>query len=123
MAQHLLAGHEAEQAARRFLEAKGLYLIAENYRCRSGELDLVMREGAQIVFIEVRYRRSPRPVTPAETINRRKRRRIASAASHFLQRNAKYIDNPIRLDVVGVSGPLDKPDIDWIKNAFSTEDL
>lgn len=123
MAQHLWAGREAERIARQYLKDNGLCPIAANYRCRRGELDLVMREGSHIVFIEIRYRRSARPVAPVETINRGKRRRIAAAAAHFLQQNAIYGDNPVRFDVVGMSGPLQGPSIEWLRNAFSTDDI
>lgn len=109
--------------ARRHLENAGLQLITANYRCRRGELDLIMSEGTQVVFVEIRYRRSARIVTAVETVDRRKRWRIATAARHFLQRNTKYGDNPVRFDVIGMTGSLDRPDIDWIRNAFSTEDL
>lgn len=109
--------------ARRYLENAGLRLITANYRCRRGELDLVMSDGAQLVFVEIRYRRSARFVTPVETVDRRKRWRIATAASHFLQRNTKYGDNPVRFDVIGMTGSLDNPGINWIRNAFSTQDL
>lgn len=123
MAEHLRAGRAAEHIARRYLERSGLTVIAENYRCRRGELDLVMRHVADLVFVEIRYRRTTDPVTPEETVDRKKRRRIATAAAHFLQRHADYGDNPIRFDVVGVSGPLRNPRITWVRNAFTTEDI
>ena len=122
-APHLRAGEEAEIIARRYLEAAGLRVIALNYRCRRGELDLVMHDGAQLVVVEIRYRRSAQLMTPAETVDRGKRCRIAAAAAHFLQRNTNYGDNPVRFDVIGMTGSLDSPDIEWIRNAFSTDDL
>ena len=122
-APHLQAGEEAETVARRYLEREGLSLIATNYRCRHGELDLVMHENGQIVFAEIRYRQSARIVTPIDTVDRKKRGRIAAAAKHFLQRNRNYGDNSIRFDVLGITGSLDKPRIEWIRNAFSTDDL
>lgn len=122
-APHLRAGEEAELIARRYLENKGLRVVSANYRCRRGELDLIMNDGTQIVFVEIRYRRSARIVRPVETVDRRKRGRIATAARHFLQRNRNYGDNPVRFDVIGVTGSLDSPGIEWIRNAFSTEDL
>jgi putative endonuclease len=120
---HLRAGREAERIAQRFLQRNGLRTVAENYSCRSGELDLVMLEGREIVFVEIRYRRSVRLMTPAETVDLGKRRRLARAALHFLQRHADYGDNPVRFDVIGMSGSLADPFIDWLRNAFSTQDL
>jgi putative endonuclease len=106
-------GRTAEALALRFLRARGLDLVERNYRCRGGEIDLVMRDGRQWVFVEVRYRRLDRFGTAQGTVDKGKQKRLTIAASHFLLRHA---DAPARFDVVGISG--DPPRIDWIPNAF-----
>lgn len=75
-----------------------------------------MREGNILVFVEVRFRASPRFGTPAETVDIHKQRRLAAAAAHYLRYHPTRL--PCRFDVVAVSG-ADR--IDWIRNAFSVE--
>jgi putative endonuclease len=116
-------GAQAERAARRFLGARGLTTVAANYRCRLGELDLVMTDGATLVIIEVRYRERPNPVDPALTVTIRKRRRMLQATAYFLQHNRRFRDWSVRLDVLGVSGSLEAPGIRWIRNAFTGDDM
>lgn len=123
-------GAEAERAARLFLEARGLELFAANYRCPMGELDLVMLDAADaadaaaiVVVVEVRYRARPDPVPPAATVTARKRRRLASAAAHFLQRQTRFREHALRFDVLALSGPLERLHCDWIRGAFTLDDL
>jgi putative endonuclease len=75
-----------------------------------------MRDGGTLVFVEVRYRRSDRFGTAAETVDRRKQQRLTAAASHYLQTHPTLL--PCRFDVVAVSG---EDRIHWIKNAFVVE--
>ncbi len=115
-------GRNAEDLACDYLEGQGLVLIERNYRCRSGELDLVMKDGCAIVFVEVRSRRSNRYGTPAETVTRTKQKRLIRAAARYLLRHR--IDAPCRFDVVAVifQGQVNRANwiIDWIKDAFQT---
>jgi putative endonuclease len=109
-------GGDKERLARAYLEHRGLRLVTHNYRCRRGEIDLVMREAKTLVFVEVRFRRSSRFGTPAETVDAHKQRRLAAAAAHYLQ---QYPTNlPCRFDVLAVSG---NDRIDWIRDAFHVE--
>ena len=78
------AGGMAEDEAARLLERHGLAIIARNYRTRLGEIDLIARDGEVLVFVEVRMRASDLYGDAAESITRSKRRRIESAARHFL---------------------------------------
>lgn len=109
-------GAAKEQLACRYLERRGLRLIARNYRCRAGEIDLIMRTSEVLVFVEVRYRRSSDFGTPAETIGARKQQRLASAARHYLQRYPTTL--PCRFDVIAISGA---DLIDWIQDAFTLD--
>ena len=112
-------GHSFEQAAEHFLQARGLVSIARNFRCRLGEIDLVMREGDTLAFVEVRYRASGARVSPLETITAAKQRRIVLTAQYFLQKYPQYWQHPCRFDAVAVQGAPSSPRIDWIKGAFS----
>jgi len=123
VARHLEHGRSAEQLAARYLTGQGLVLVASNHRARVGELDLVMRDGQVLVIVEVRSRTSTRVATPAETIDRHKRRRIVLATRHFILQNRCYRAWPLRFDVVAVTGELDAAEIRWIRAAFTLNDM
>ena len=118
LAPHLAAGARAEQLAERYLWARGLHTIARNYRCRAGELDLVMKDARQLVVVEIRYRRHVVPVSPVESITPNKRARIARAAERFMQEYPHFDEHQLRFDVVAMSGPLRRPDVLWLRSAF-----
>ncbi len=110
-------GAAAEQQALNYLCSRGLKLRERNYRCRGGELDLVMEEGDALIFVEVRFRRSERFGGAAESIDRHKRERLWLAAQHYLQRY-RLERKACRFDVVVVR-PGDA--IDWLKDALQQE--
>lgn len=112
------AGAEAELQARRYLQAQGLEFLAANYRCRYGELDLVMREGACLVFIEVRSRRSDRAGAPEASLSRRKMRCLTRAASCFIGDHPRFGGMMRRFDVVGIITHGSHAGIRWIRNAL-----
>ena len=113
-------GEAAEKRALAFLEASGLRLVEANYYCRSGEVDLIMEEGEDLVFVEVRYRADTHSGHPFETIGQKKQRRIAAAARHYLTvRNVG--ERPIRFDTVAVIGPGDSPTIEHVRDGFRPE--
>jgi len=109
-------GSEKEQLGCRYLEGRGLRLVARNYRCRHGEIDLVMRDGDTLVFVEVRFRRSTRFGGAASSVDGHKQQRLAAAAGHYLQSHPSPL--ACRFDVLAI-GAADQ--IDWIKDAFSVE--
>ncbi len=108
------AGGAAEDAAARFLERHGLEIVARNYRTRLGEIDLVARDGATLVFVEVRMRSSARFGGAAASIDHRKRARIEAAARRFLARLGR--EPPCRFDVVTVEAG----EAEWLRGAFET---
>lgn len=112
----------AERLAQRYLCEQGLRLVAKNYRCPHGEIDLVMRDAEHLVFVEVRYRRRPAPVAPAVTITAAKQQRIARSALHYLQHSDPLDDTPVRFDVIAVTGTTSRPSIDWISGAFDADE-
>lgn len=111
-------GQSAEQTAARFLEGKGMQLIMQNYRCSFGEIDLIMRDRDDIVFVEVRSRSRTDYGHPAETINQGKQRKLIKTAMHFLQRKGWLNKVCSRFDVIAIEFAHDKPTLEWIKNAF-----
>ena len=111
-------GSEAEDLARGYLESRGMKLLCANYRCRYGELDLVMRDGAQIVVVEVRSRRSNRQGGPEASITRRKRRSVMRAAQCFIRDNPQFNGMMLRFDVVGIMTGAAPARFRWIRNAL-----
>lgn len=112
-------GDEAEQAALHYLTERGLALLTRNFRCRRGEIDLIMRHGTTHVFVEVRYRSGNRFGGAAESVDRRKQQRVITAAQHYLQSHPHAARGPCRFDVVALSPATDSGwHIDWIQNAF-----
>jgi putative endonuclease len=110
-----------ESRAAAFLEQQGLKLLARGYRCRLGELDLVMRDGPLIVVVEVRARSAAAYCSAAESIGPHKRRRIIRATRHLLMRHAAWQAAPIRFDVVAFDAIDDvEPRLRWIQNAFDS---
>jgi putative endonuclease len=130
LAGHLQRGQRAEQVAGRFLAARGLRPLAANFRCRWGELDLVMTDGPCLVVVEVRCRVRPGPATPVETVSPAKCRRIIQATRAFLGRHPALAERPVRFDVVGILGDPGEdggdeahPRVDWIRGAFTLDDV
>ena len=108
-------GDAREKPARRWLERHGLRFIAANARERGGEIDLIMRDGAVIVFVEVRYRRSASYGDAAASVTPQKQQRLLKAARLWLSRqNGSFDTVDCRFDVVAFTGN----DIQWLKNAF-----
>ncbi|MEZ5582433.1 MAG: YraN family protein [Candidatus Competibacteraceae bacterium] len=109
-------GGAAESLACQYLESQGLVLITRNFRCRLGELDLVMRDGPQLVFVEVRSRSNRDYGSPIETITPTKQKRLLRAAAYYLQKTA--CTAPCRFDVIGISSVNGIDSVEWINNAF-----
>lgn len=113
-------GREAENAATRFLEQHALRVLARNYRCRGGELDIVAETPDGIVVIaEVRLRASLRYGGGAASVDWRKQQRIQRATRHLLTRHPALTRRALRFDVIDM-----QPDeaggyrISWIRHAF-----
>jgi len=114
-----IAGDDTERSAEALLRSRGLRLLTRNYRCRSGEIDLIMLDDDYLVFVEVRLRSNLAYVNALESVERRKQAKIISAAKHFLLENPIYLQHFCRFDVVA-SAQVDTPtsQLIWIKDAF-----
>ena len=108
-------GRGGETLAREYLEHKGYVLLRQNYRSGPREIDLIMREGEYIVFVEVKSRSRTRYGTPAEFVTLTKRRQLTLAAEAYLIEE-NQLDSPARFDVIEVY--LASGQINHILNAF-----
>jgi len=106
-------GEHYEQQALQFLVKKKLSLVAKNYRCKWGEIDLLMLDKGVLVVVEVRYRKNSRYGSALESVTTGKQAKIIAATKHYIV--AKKIDQPIRFDVIAITGSAE---IEWVKNAF-----
>jgi len=115
--QKQILGVDGERVAERYLKAKGYKLVERNYRCRSGELDLIVLHRRVIVFVEVKTRSDNRFGTPLEAVAPWKQKKMIRAAQFFL--NAKGLHNrEARFDVVGISREGSELVVEHVENAF-----
>jgi putative endonuclease len=111
-------GRRAERAALRHLRRRGLRLVTRNYRARGGEIDLIMHDGAILVFVEVRLRSNDRFGDGAASVGLAKQRRLIRAARQFIAARASP-QTHCRFDVVSVRKPHYRLHLQWIRNAFT----
>ncbi len=108
-------GRIAEEEAQRFLEGAGFAVLARNWRHRDGELDLVVENGTERVFVEVKSRKTNRGPSPTRNLSMRQKERIFAAARQYLERHPSC--GSIRFDVVSYiheTGKLEHfPDAFW----------
>ena len=107
-------GKLAENRACNYLQKQGLKTIEKNYFCRNGEIDLIMQDKHELVFVEVRYRKKNDYGSALESIDQHKIKKLITTANHYISKH--QIDQAMRFDVIGFDASL-KPN--WIKNAFS----
>ena len=117
------SGAAGEDAALAELSAAGLRLLARNARYPFGELDLVMLEGGCVVFVEVRRRASERFGGAAVSVDGAKRRKLARAAQAWLSSHRQFAQASCRFDVVAVKPAGDALACEWIRSAFTMDDL
>ena len=121
-AAHLLAGENAEQAACDFLLAKQFKLIERNVRYPFGEIDLLMQDGKELVFVEVRFRRNQSFGGGAGSVTLSKQKKMANAAQAWLSSHKQWANASCRFDVIAMDWHQDAFRIDWIKAAFNLDD-
>ena len=109
-------GALAEARAEIFLLHQGLVKRAKNYRCKLGEIDLIMQHDTTLVFIEVRLRTHTAFANAAESVTRRKQQKIIKTAQYYLQQHQLTDKANCRFDVIAFS---DNGNPEWIKDAFS----
>lgn len=104
-------GAAAEALAAEFLEVRGLTIVARNYRCRGGEIDVIASDGETLIFVEVRLRSDAAFGGAAESITAAKRKRLRFAAAHYLSRLNR--EPPCRFDAILLAS-LDPGRIEWL---------
>lgn len=115
-------GAQAEAQAEAFLQQQGLVTRTKNYRCKLGEIDLIMLQktalGTCFVFVEVRLRTNKRFAPAIETVDYRKQQKIIRTATRFLQEQRLFDKVACRFDVIALDQTGTAPPIQWIQNAF-----
>ncbi len=107
-------GNQYEKLAGAFLEQAGYEIIEYNFRCRQGEIDIIAKDGAYLVFAEVKYRKTGKVGSPLEAVNWKKQQTISKVAAYYCLTHGIGETAPCRFDVVSVCGT----EIKVIKNAF-----
>lgn len=113
-------GKWGEDVARRHLEKQGYSILATNYRCPYGEMDIIARDGDAVVFVEVKTRRDRTFGPPQESVTAAKREKLVEIAEAYLQEN-QGLPEDWRIDVIAIQAgdPNSPPRINLIKNAVS----
>jgi putative endonuclease len=112
----LSKGLAAEDAACQYLVKQGLTWVESNYRCKLGEIDLIMRDKEYWVFVEVRARTSRAYGSALETVTYSKQQKILKTASLYLTAHQLQEKARVRFDVISIEGT--PPELTWISNAF-----
>ena len=103
-----------EEAAARWLEKQGVKIMEQNFRCRAGEIDLVVKDQDYLVFVEVKYRKSSSSGYPIEAVTKNKQKSICKVADFYRLTKKIPDDQPLRYDIIGILGE----EIIWYQNAF-----
>lgn len=106
-----------EELAADYLKEQGCHILQKNYRCKQGEIDLVVRDGVYLVFVEVKYRKGIHAGHPAEAVDWRKQQRISKAAGYYCYAHRIPDTQPCRFDVICIL----RDRIEHIKNAFEMQ--
>ncbi len=112
-------GDAYEKMAKHHLQKQGLKFIAQNVNFKGGEIDLIMEDGAQLVFIEVRFRQNKQFGGAAASVAHKKQQRIILAAQLYLQKHFGNRPPSCRFDVVAFDGKKGDSQLTWLKNAFA----
>jgi putative endonuclease len=113
-------GRAAEKNAQQWLLKQGLKLVTANYRCRFGEIDLIMQDQSHLVFIEVRLRATQSYGGAASSVDLKKQQKIITTANHFLMCNKKLAQHSCRFDVIAIESISVQSTPVWYKDAFRT---
>ena len=114
-------GPRGENAAAKHLRALGYKILARNYRCKLGELDIIARDGKTLVFVEVKTRTADEP-EPEEQVNAHKRRQITRCAEFYLTRYSSNVQPAARFDIVAIVWPRNQtPTVRHYVDAFPAE--
>jgi putative endonuclease len=113
----IITGKDGEKIAVSFLKKRGYQIIETNYRCILGEIDIVARENEELVFIEVKTRKSEELGYPEQAVGIKKQRKLSQLALCYLQ-GKKLTNVKARFDVMAITMSASGNEIKLIKNAF-----
>jgi putative endonuclease len=113
----ITTGKEGEKIAADFLKKNGYRIVEINFRCPIGEIDIIAKERADLVFVEVKTRKSRELGYPEQAVGLRKQKKMSQLALWYLQKR-KIIDTNSRFDVVAITLMPEKNEIRLIRNAF-----
>lgn len=108
-------GSAMEEKAADFLKKEGYHILKRNYRCKVGEIDLIVTDGRYLIFVEVKFRKNTALGTPQEAVTCYKQRKISKTAAWYLTENGLDVYTPCRFDIVAIEGEH----ISHMKDAFS----
>ena len=111
-------GNDSEDLALNYLLQQGYRLIQRNFRCKSGEIDLIVQKENQLVFVEVRSRTGNQYGEPSETVNRKKQDKIRKTARYYLYQHRNLEQYYCRFDIVSIVWKEGKATVEWIPDAF-----
>ncbi len=114
-------GDEFEATAAAMVCQQGLDILARNFSAKTGEIDIIARDGDYLVFLEVRARSNPHFLSAAASVDRRKQLRIIRTAQVFLKRNRQWAHLPCRFDVIAFEPRQSNLNVpgQWIRSAFT----
>lgn len=112
-------GRSGEDIAAAYLERQGWIIVERNYQHRSGEIDIIARDGETLVFVEVRTRQDEDYGHPLESVVVAKQHQVSVGALHYLSRN-NLLERDIRFDVVGILAGSGDPEISHVTGAFES---
>ena len=111
-------GNTSEEIALEYLIAKGYRLIQRNFRCKTGEIDLIVQKDDSLVFAEVRSRTGTAYGEPSESVNRKKQNKIRKTARYYLYCNPSFEKYYCRFDVLSIVWQEGEAKVEWIPDAF-----
>jgi putative endonuclease len=116
-------GAAVEAAAERWLCAQGLVFVARNFRCKLGEIDLIMRDDEQLVFVEVRFRQNQLYGSAVESVTRSKQQRVVRAAQLYIDAHPQWRNRTCRFDVLGARRIAAENIFQWqwLRDAFGSD--
>lgn len=112
------AGAAIESAAAAWLQQQGLICLERNFRCKGGEIDLIMRARSTLVFVEVRLRNREDFGSAVESVTATKQRRVIHAAQYYLATHASHRDDACRFDVLAAKRVDGAIIWEWVQDAF-----
>ncbi len=117
---HFSLGARGEILACNFLKQNGYEILEKNYRCPRGEIDAVARKGKKLIFVEVKARSSDQFGLPQEAVNKTKQEKLIKLARWYLKKEKK--DFSISFGVIAILFEKERPQIEFIENAFEVEE-